>query len=255
MTTQIPTLILEYRQLSKLVSAPTSKPSPTIYTQITKRIHASFNQTVAATGRLSSSDPNLQNIPNPLRDRTRNPQGFHRPRRSSCSSPQTIPRSSSASSRTLSDDPALIAAFLAGEDIHQAVASQINNIPLADVTKEQRSGAKMVNFGIVYGVTPWGLARRLNVSNSEASEIIDNYKAKFANITTFLEECVTFARSHGYVETMLGRRRPINDIDDRNPQRKALSRAYGDQLGRPRVCRRPHQARHDRHPPTHRDCR
>ncbi|MBL4729690.1 MAG: hypothetical protein JKY40_10375 [Gammaproteobacteria bacterium] len=81
----------------------------------------------------------------------------------------------------------------------------------------------MVNFGIVYGVTPWGLARRLNVSNSEASKIIEDYKAKFANITSFLEECVTFARSHGYVETMLGRRRPINDIDDRNPQRKALA--------------------------------
>ena len=112
---------------------------------------------------------------------------------------------------------------MGADDIHQAVAAQINNIPLDQVTKEQRSGAKMVNFGIVYGVTPWGLARRLKVSNSEATEIINNYKAKFANITSFLDECVQFARSNGYVETMLGRRRPITDIDDRNPNRKALA--------------------------------
>ncbi len=220
-TTTIPTLILEYRQLSKLVSTYLKALADDIHPQ-TKRIHASFNQTVAATGRLSSSDPNLQNIP--IRSE------IGREIRKAFIAPADHQLISADYSQIelrilahLSDDPALIAAFLAGEDIHKAVASQINNIPLADVTKEQRSGAKMVNFGIVYGVTPWGLARRLNVSNSEASKIIEDYKAKFTNITTFLDECVTFARSHGYVETMLGRRRPINDIDDRNPQRKALA--------------------------------
>lgn len=220
-TTQIPTLILEYRQLSKLVSTYLKALAEDIHPE-TKRIHASFNQTVAATGRLSSSDPNLQNIP--IRSE------IGREIRKAFVAPTDHMLISADYSQIelrilahLSDDPALIKAFLAGEDIHQAVAAQINNIPLDEVTKEQRSGAKMVNFGIVYGVTPWGLARRLNVSNAEATEIITNYKAKFANITSFLEECVTFARSHGYVETMLGRRRPINDIDDRNPQRKALA--------------------------------
>ncbi len=219
--TTIPSLILEYRQLTKLVSTYLKALADDIHPK-TKRIHASFNQTVAATGRLSSSDPNLQNIP--IRS------DIGREIRKAFVAPDGHQLISADYSQIelrilahLSDDPALIAAFRAGEDIHQAVAAQINNIPLDQVTKEQRSGAKMVNFGIVYGVTPWGLARRLNVSNTEATEIIDNYKAKFANITSFLDQCVTFAREHGFVETMLGRRRPINDIDDRNPQRKALA--------------------------------
>ncbi len=219
--TQIPSLILEYRQLTKLVGTYLKALANDIHPK-TNRIHASFNQTVAATGRLSSSDPNLQNIPirtdigREIRKAFVAPDGY-----------QLISADYSQIELRilahLSGDPALIEAFRAGEDIHQAVAAQINNIPLDQVTKEQRSGAKMVNFGIVYGVTPWGLARRLKVSNTEASEIIDNYKAKFANITSFLDQCVTFAREHGFVETMLGRRRPINDIDDRNPQRKALA--------------------------------
>jgi DNA polymerase I len=219
--TTIPSLILEYRQLTKLVSTYLKALADDIHPE-TKRIHASFNQTVAATGRLSSSDPNLQNIP------IRSDIGREiRKAFVAADGHQLISADYSQIELRilahLSDDPALIAAFLAGEDIHQAVAAQINNIKLNEVTKEQRSGAKMVNFGIVYGVTPWGLARRLKVSNSEATEIIDNYKAKFANITSFLDQCVTFAREHGFVETMLGRRRPINDIDDRNPQRKALA--------------------------------
>lgn len=220
-TTSIPSQILEYRKLSKLVSTYLKALVDDIHPD-TRRIHASFNQTVAATGRLSSSDPNLQNIP------IRSEIG-REIRKAFVAPPDHMLISADYSQielrilAHLSDDPALIAAFLAGEDIHRAVAAQINNVPLDQVTKEQRSGAKMVNFGIVYGVTPWGLARRLDVSNSEASEIIDNYKAKFANITSFLDECVAFAREHGYVETMLGRRRPIKDIDDRNPQRKALA--------------------------------
>ncbi len=219
--TQIPSLILEYRQLTKLVSTYLKSLVDDIHPD-THRIHASFNQTVAATGRLSSSDPNLQNIP------IRSDIG-REIRKAFIAQDDHLLISADYSQielrilAHLSEDPALIEAFLAGEDIHQAVAAQINGIPLEDVTSAQRSGAKMVNFGIVYGVTPWGLARRLDVSNAEATEIIDNYKAKFANITSFLDECVEFARTHGYVQTMLGRRRPIPDIDDRNPQRKALA--------------------------------
>lgn len=219
--TPIPTLILEYRQLTKLVSTYLKALADEIHPE-TGRIHASFHQTVASTGRLSSSDPNLQNIP--IRS------DIGREIRKAFVAPKDHQLITADYSQIelrilahLSEDPALIAAFEAGEDIHQAVAAQINDIPLDEVTKEQRSGAKMVNFGIVYGVTPWGLARRLNVSNAEATQIIDDYKAKFANITSFLEECVAFAKTHGYVETMMGRRRPITEIDARNPQRRALA--------------------------------
>ena len=219
--TPIPTLILEYRQLTKLVSTYLKALADDIHPE-TGRIHASFHQTVASTGRLSSSDPNLQNIP--IRS------DIGREIRKAFVAPKDHQLITADYSQIelrilahLSEDPALIAAFEAGEDIHQAVAAQINDIPLDEVTKDQRSGAKMVNFGIVYGVTPWGLARRLNISNAEATQIIDDYKAKFSNITSFLDECVAFAKSHGYVETMMGRRRPINEIDARNPQRRALA--------------------------------
>lgn len=219
--TPIPTLILEYRQLTKLVSTYLKALADDIHPE-TKRIHASFHQTVASTGRLSSSDPNLQNIPIRSEIGREIRKAFVAP-----DNHQIITADYSQIELRilahLSEDPALIAAFEAGEDIHQAVAAQINNIPLDEVTKDQRSGAKMVNFGIVYGVTPWGLARRLNVSNAEATTIIDDYKAKFANITSFLSECVEFAKTHGYVETMMGRRRPITEIDARNPQRRALA--------------------------------
>src|SRR5690606_15066126 len=123
----------------------------------------------------------------------------------------------------LSRDPALIEAFRSGEDIHTAVAAQIHGVPPGEVTREQRSGAKMVNFGIVYGVTPFGLARRLGISSKEAAEIIDGYKRRFAGIATCLAECIQQAESRGYVQTMLGRRRPIPDIYSRQPNRRALA--------------------------------
>jgi len=219
--TPIPTQILEYRKLTKLVSTYLKALAEDI-NETTGRIHASFHQTGASTGRLSSSDPNLQNIP--IRS------DIGREIRKAFVAPADHQLITADYSQIelrilahLSEDPALIAAFEAGEDIHQAVAAQINDVPLDEVTKDQRSGAKMVNFGIVYGVTPYGLARRLKISNGEAATIIDDYKAKFANITTFLQECVTYAQAHGYVETMMGRRRPINEIDARNPQRRALA--------------------------------
>jgi DNA polymerase-1 len=123
----------------------------------------------------------------------------------------------------LSRDPALIDAFLKDQDIHTAVAAQIHGVPLDAVTREQRSGAKMVNFGIVYGITPFGLARRLGVSNDQASDIIDSYKRRFAGITTFLQECVEQARARGYVRTMLGRRRPVPEIESPSPSRRAMA--------------------------------
>jgi DNA polymerase-1 len=217
----IPALVLDYRQLTKLVNTYLVSLKDEIHPE-TKRIHASFNQTVAATGRLSSSDPNLQNIP------IRTDVG--REIRRAFVAPEGRVLISADYSQIelrilahLSEDPALCAAFERGEDIHTAVAAQVHGVPLDEVTKEQRSGAKMVNFGIVYGITAFGLARRLGCSNTEADEIITGYKKRFAGITTFLEECVEQARRHGYVETMLKRRRPINDIDSNQPNRRNLA--------------------------------
>lgn len=217
----LPQLILEYRQLTKLVNTYLVSLREEVNPD-TKRIHASFNQTVAATGRLSSSDPNLQNIPIRSEVGREIRRAFVAPRGRVLIAGDY----SQIELRILahlSKDPALIAAFEAGEDIHRAVAAQIHGVKPDDVTREQRDGAKMVNFGIIYGVTAYGLGRRLGIGNTEAGEIIEGYKKKFAGITTFLEECIQQARDNGYVETMLKRRRPITEIDAKNPHRKSLA--------------------------------
>ncbi|MFN7020362.1 MAG: DNA polymerase I [Phycisphaerales bacterium] len=220
-SSQIPRLILENRELTKLVGTYLVALKEAIEPS-TGRIHSSFNQTVAATGRLASSDPNLQNIP----IRTEIGREI---RKAFVAAPGCVLISADYSQielrllAHLSRDPALIEAFRSGEDIHAAVAAQIHGVPPTQVTREQRSGAKMVNFGIVYGVTPFGLARRLGCSNTQAEEIIRGYKQRFAGISTFLEECIDHARRHGYVQTMLGRRRPINEIDSNVPARRAFA--------------------------------
>lgn len=220
-TSKVPGLILEYRQLTKLVSTYLVALKEAIHPK-TKRVHSSFHQTVAATGRLASSDPNLQNIP------IRTDVG-REIRRAFVAAPGHVLIGADYSQielrmlAHLSRDPALIAAFERDEDIHTAVAAQIHNVAPKDVTKEQRNSAKMVNFGIVYGVTAFGLARRLGIDNDAAAAIIADYKKRFAGITTFLQECIEQARRYGYVETILGRRRPIADIDSRNPAAKSLA--------------------------------
>lgn len=219
--TPIPKLILEYRQLTKLVSTYLLALKQEINPR-TGRVHTSFNQTVAATGRLASSDPNLQNIP----IRT----DIGREIRKAFVAPSGCVLITADYSQIelrllahLSRDPALIEAFETGQDIHQQVAAQIHGVPLEKVTKEQRSGAKMVNFGIVYGITAFGLARRLGIENGAAEEIIRGYKKRFAGISTFLEECVAQARRHGYVETIMKRRRMIPEIESKDPSRRAFA--------------------------------
>ncbi len=219
--TELPRLILDYRELTKLVSTYLVALKEAINPK-TGRIHASFSQTVAVTGRLASSDPNLQNIP------IRSEIGRDI-RRAFIAPPGCVLISADYSQielrllAHLSQDPALIQAFMEDQDIHAAVAAQIHNIRPEEVSKAQRSGAKMVNFGIVYGITAFGLGRRLGIGNSEADEIIIGYKKRFAGITTFLQECVSFAQQHGYVETMLKRRRPIPDIHSNIPARRAFA--------------------------------
>ena len=220
-TSKLPSLILDYRQLTKLVGTYLIALREAINPN-TGRIHASFHQTVAATGRLASSDPNLQNIP------IRSDIG-REIRKAFVPAPGSVLISADYSQielrllAHLSRDPALKEAFEKGEDIHTAVAAQIHNVPLEKVTREQRNGAKMVNFGIVYGVTPYGLARRLGVSNEAAAQIIDGYKRRFAGITTFLQECIDQAQRHGYVETILKRRRPISGIESHHQAERALA--------------------------------
>ncbi len=218
----VPQLIVAYRQLTKLVNTYLVALKEAINPE-TGRVHASFNQTVAATGRLSSSGPNLQNIP------IRTDVG-REIRRAFVAAPGNVLISADYSQielrllAHLSEDETLIAAFERGEDIHTTVAADVFGVKPNDVTATQRDSAKMINFGIVYGITPFGLSRRLGgeVSIEEAAEIINGYKARFARIDEFLQRCVDMARTHGYVETMRNRRRAIPQIDASNPQQRAL---------------------------------
>ncbi len=220
----IPEHILEYRQLTKLVNTYLVALKEAIQPK-TGRIHASFNQVVTATGRLSSSDPNLQNIP------IRSDAG-REIRKAFVAKPGHVLLAADYSQielrllAHLSGDENLIQAFKDGMDIHTAVAAEVMGVAPEDVDGDMRSTAKMINFGIVYGITAFGLARRLggDVSNQEAADIIEDYKFRFPRITEFLDDCVAQSKGHedGHVETILGRRRAIPQIHARNPNEKAL---------------------------------
>ena len=219
--TPLPGLILAYRQLTKLVGTYLVSLKKAINPR-TGRIHSKFNQAGTATGRLSSNDPNLQNIP--IRSAT-----GREIRRAFVPADGCLLVTADYSQvelrllAHLSGDEAMQAAFHAGEDIHRAVAAKVFDIDPSEVTSEQRGAAKMVNFGIVYGVTPYGLARRLDQDVAWAAGIIKDYKTRFQGIETFLHSCVEQAHAEGYVETMCGRRRTINDINAPNGQTRALA--------------------------------
>jgi DNA polymerase-1 len=224
---QVAELVLEYRMLTKLRGTYLESLKEAINPR-TGRIHASFNQTIAATGRLSSSDPNLQNIP------IRTDLG-RQIRRAFRAPPGHVLLSADYSQielrllAHLSQDPALLEAFEKDLDIHTAVAAEVFGVPLAEVTSEQRGTAKMVNFGIVYGITPYGLARRLPASTAGSSvdaakKIIDDYKRRYPKIDAFLARCVDMADANGYVETIAHRRRPIPEVRNSNPNIASLGR-------------------------------
>ncbi|MBT8266522.1 MAG: DNA polymerase I [Bacteroidia bacterium] len=207
--------ILDYRGLAKLKSTYVDALPNQVLEQ-TGRVHTDYMQTVAATGRLSSNNPNLQNIP--IRtERGRQVRKAFVPRDDNylllaADYSQIELRIIAA----LSMEDNMIDAFKNGEDIHASTASKVFNIPLNEVTREQRGNAKTVNFGIIYGVSAFGLSNQTDLSRSEAKELIDTYYATYPKLKSYMSEQVDFARDNGYVQTVLGRRRYLKDINSRN---------------------------------------
>jgi len=217
----VPVLMLEYRRLSKLVGTYLGNLKGSIDAR-DGRVHAKFHQTGAATGRLSSSDPNLQNIP------IRTEVG-RQIRKAFVAEPGHMLISADYSQIELrmlahqSGDANLTEAFQNDRDIHTAVASHVFGVPLDEVSNEQRGHAKVINFGIVYGVTAYGLARRIEgLDNDSAKQLISDYKRRFEGIDQFLAKCIDQAQTHGYVRTILGRRRAIPEISSSKGQTRQL---------------------------------
>ena len=214
--------ILEYRGIRKLLSTYI-EPFPTFISPDTGKIHTTFNQALTATGRLSSSKPNLQNIP------IRTERGKEIRKAFIPSRPDGVIVSADYSQielrimAHLSCDAHLIEAFRNGQDVHAITAAKIFGVDLADVTPEQRRIAKTANFGIMYGISSFGLAQRLKIGRGEAKKIIDDYFANFPAISSYIEDTLTAARENGYVETIFGRRRYLPDITSRNGTVRALA--------------------------------
>ena len=207
--------ILNYRGLLKLLNTY-SDSLPKLINQRTGRIHTSFNQTVVITGRLSSTNPNLQNIP--IRDE--NGKEIRKAFVASDSEHVILAADYSQVELRLmahfSNDEHLIEAFKRGDDIHAATAAKVFKVPIEEVTKDMRRKAKTANFGIIYGISAFGLAERLDIPRKEAKEIIDGYFDSFKGVKTYMERCVEDAKTKGAVETLFGRRRELDDINSKN---------------------------------------
>jgi DNA polymerase-1 len=214
----LPKLLMEYRGLSKLKSTYTDK-LPEMISPSSGRIHTSYHQAVTATGRLSSSDPNLQNIP------IRNDEG--RRVRQAFIAPQGYKIVAADYSQIelrimahLSQDSGLLSAFSEGKDIHQATAAEVFGLALEDVGTEQRRRAKAINFGLIYGMSAFGLAKQLNIGRHEAQEYIDTYFARYPGVKRYMENTRVDAAEKGYVETLFGRRLHLPEINASNGMRR-----------------------------------
>jgi len=208
--------LLEYRQVVKLKSTYVDA-LPDLINEKDERIHTTYMQAVAATGRLSSQNPNLQNIPIRTELGRRIREAFIPTDKNHLIFAADYSQIELRLIAHLSGDEAMIKAFRDGEDIHSATAAKVFDIKPEEVTREMRSKAKVVNFGIIYGISAFGLSQRINVSRSEAADLIDNYFKKYPGIKAYMDESIAFARKHGYVETILKRRRYLKDINGRNP--------------------------------------
>jgi len=216
----VPALVLEHRKLTKLLSTYITA-LPEMVKPATGRLHTDFRQTVAATGRLSSMEPNLQNIP------VRGEAGRQIRRAFVPNRPGDLFLSADYSQielrilAHLSRDATLVAALRAGEDIHAAVAARIHDKPIGEVTREERAAAKAVNFGLIYGMGAFGLARGLRIGRQEAQEFIETFFARFPGVKDFIETTKESARESGEVRTLFGRRRPVPEIRSRLPRERA----------------------------------
>src|SRR5581483_1197300 len=216
LTQPLPRIILEYRALAKLKSTYTDK-LPELVDARTGRIHTSYHQAVAQTGRLSSADPNLQNIP------IRRPEG--RRIRQAFVAPEGYVLMAADYSQIelrimahLSADEGLLAAFAEDRDVHQATAAEVFEVPVGQVSSDQRRLAKTINFGLIYGMSPFGLARQLGIDRGSAQRYVERYFQRYPGVRRFMEETRLRARETGYVETLYGRRLYLPDIRSGNKQ-------------------------------------
>ncbi|VAW81303.1 DNA polymerase I, partial [hydrothermal vent metagenome] len=214
----LPKRILEYRSLSKLKSTYTDK-LPLMVNPGTGRVHTSYHQAVAATGRLSSSDPNLQNIPIRTAEGRRIRQAF-------IAEPGCLVLAADYSQielrimAHLSGDEGLVQAFAHGEDIHRATAAEVFGVTPDAVTNDQRRSAKAINFGLIYGMSAFGLAKQLGIARGEAQQYVDLYFERYPGVKAYMEMTRELAREQGYVETLFGRRLYLPEIRARNAQRR-----------------------------------
>ncbi|MBO9489864.1 DNA polymerase I [Endozoicomonas sp. G2_1] len=214
----LPKLILEYRGLSKLKSTYTDK-LPLMVTDKTDRVHTSYHQAVAATGRLSSTDPNLQNIPIRSEEGRKIRQAFIAPENYKIVAIDYSQIELRIMAH-LSDDTGLLKAFADGKDIHQATAAEIFAVDAEQVTSDQRRSAKAINFGLIYGMSAFGLAKQIGVARNQAQEYMDKYFERYPGVLSYMEDTRQQASEQGYVETLYGRRLYLPDIKSKNQMRK-----------------------------------
>lgn len=214
----LPKLILEHRGLSKLKSTYTDK-LPLMVSDKTDRVHTSYHQAVAATGRLSSTDPNLQNIPIRSEEGRKIRQAFIAPENYKIVAIDYSQIELRIMAH-LSDDPGLLKAFADGKDIHQATAAEIFAVDTEQVTSDQRRSAKAINFGLIYGMSAFGLAKQIGVGRNQAQEYMDKYFERYPGVLSYMEDTRQQASEQGYVETLYGRRLYLPDIKSKNQMRK-----------------------------------
>ena len=212
---QIVKEILEYRQQKKLQSTYVDA-LPKLISAQTNRLHTTFMQTVAATGRLSSTNPNIQNIPIKTEMGKEIRKAFISRNKDYSILAADYSQIELRIIAALSGDKSMIDAFKNNIDIHSSTAAKVFKVDFNDVTQDMRRKAKMVNFGIIYGITAFGLSQRLGIKRGEAKEIIDNYFEQFPDIKTYMDSMIDFARENGYVETIKNRKRHLKDINSRN---------------------------------------
>ena len=214
----LPKVLLEHRGLAKLKSTYTDK-LPTMINSLTQRIHTSYHQAGTATGRLSSSDPNLQNIPVRTAEGRRVRQAFVAPQDSRIVAADYSQIELRIMAH-LSEDPSLLSAFAAGEDIHRATAAEVFAVTKDNVTSDMRRNAKAINFGLIYGMSAFGLARQLNIGRKQAAEYIELYFERYPGVQNYMNTIRHTAAEQGYVETVFGRRLYLPEINSRNGMRR-----------------------------------